>query len=73
MYIEEYNHKRIQVSCPDCKNNPCIVDNHREETYCPVCGLILQDNTLPSITSIIEEVNKDDMKIREVLWRRRLH
>lgn len=73
MQIQEYNHKRIQVSCPDCKQNPCIIDSHRQETYCPQCGLILQDNTLPSIMAIIEKENEEDKKIREVLWRRRLH
>ena len=58
-----YNHNDytyIQQECQECKNTPLIRDNVRQETYCPVCGLIvdnLSDSTREDNDSIKAQKN----------------
>ena len=57
---KEYNHKHIQVTCPECKSDEVLVDPFQEETYCTRCGLVLKDNTIFKITHVIQaEENKN--------------
>ena len=58
-----YNHNNyttITAECPECKNPLQIRDNIREETYCPHCGIITETNTIPSITTIIANSQREN-------------
>ena len=59
------NYTTIQTVCPDCENNHILKDNIRQETYCTHCGLILEDQTIPSITSLIKISQKKEEEWEE--------
>lgn len=68
-----YNHNdytTIETACPECKTKPIIRDNSKLETYCPKCGLIIMDTTLPSITDEIRR-NKENIRLKKMqkLWK----
>lgn len=48
--------------CPLCesKRNKFKKDYFRNEVYCGVCGCVLIDNALPSISRIILSLDHDD-------------
>ena len=52
------NYTTIETVCPECKTQPVIRDNIRQETYCNKCGLVIEDQTIPSITTIISQREK---------------
>ena len=57
-----YNSQHTRTPCPECKNTKyTIKDSFHDEIWCTRCGLIIQDNTLPSITRIIEETEKEEV------------
>ena len=64
------NYTTIRTACPECKTQPVIRDNVRLETYCPQCGLILQDQTIPSIIDEIRQ-NKENIRLKRMqeIWR----
>ena len=51
----EYNYRHVQTNCPECKSDNIIVDPFHQETYCTQCGLILQDNTIFKITTVLQK------------------
>ena len=62
-----YNHKKADQYCKECKTTEhTYIDNIHEETYCRKCGLIIQDNTLPSITKEIEQTNLEYKTLRYI-------
>ena len=63
------NYTTIRTACPYCKKTPCIRDNIRQETYCPKCGLVIQDTTIPSITFEIKQDTKNETHMRGI-WRK---
>ena len=64
------NYTTIETAFPYCKNTPCIRDNVREETYCPTCGLVILDTTIPSIMKEIrtQKQNYTETKLKEI-WK----
>ena len=64
------NYTYINTVCPECKHNIILRDNVREETYCTKCGLIIMDNTIPSITTEIRR-NKENIRLKKMqkLWK----
>ena len=69
--MQHNDYTTIETVCPECKTTPVIRDNVRLETYCPRCGLIIMDTTIPSITTEImnEERNRTEKRLRKI-WRR---
>ena len=65
------NYTHIKTNCPECKTNQIYYDSRHDETFCNNCGLILQDNTLTLITSVIGEEKKKEMSLRK-LWHKRI-
>jgi transcription initiation factor TFIIIB Brf1 subunit/transcription initiation factor TFIIB len=70
--MKHHDYTYIKTVCPECKNDKILRDNHRQETYCTLCGIILQENTLIRITDTIKEANKKETEVR-TLWRKRIH
>ena len=66
---QEYNHKHINVICPECKSDKILADPFREETYCTRCGLILQDNRIFGVTREIRHIEYKVAFIRN-LWKK---
>lgn len=71
MKTRETNYRKVNTTCPYCKGNEILKDEHRQETYCTRCGYIIQDNTLLLITTAIAEDLKEIKLIRN-LWKRKL-
>ena len=67
--MSEYNHKHIQLICPECKGDNILIDDFHQETYCTKCGLVLQDNSLFKVTMAIEEIEYKVTFIRN-LWKK---
>ena len=65
----EYNHKHINVICPECKSDKILADPFHEETYCTGCGLILQDNTIFQVTQIIKAEEEKNRQLQNI-WRK---
>ena len=63
------NYTTINTTCPYCKTQPVTRDNIRQETYCPTCGLVIMDTTIPSITYEINNDNKNETHMRGI-WRK---
>lgn len=51
--MTHHDYKKVNTVCPKCKSHEVWRDNHREETYCNHCGLIIQDNSLFKITEVL--------------------
>ena len=66
---QEYNHKHIQIICPECKGDNILVDDFHQETYCTRCGLILQDNSIFRVTREIRQIEYKVAFIRN-LWKK---
>ena len=64
------NYTTIRLACPECKTQPVIRDNVRLETYCPKCGLVIMDTTIPSISHEIrtQKQNYTETKFKEI-WK----
>ena len=64
-----HNYTKVDTVCPECHSSHIWKDNHRQETYCNHCGLILTDT---QIFSIISEIQKEYDKNRRLndFWRR---
>ena len=70
-YEETMNYKIIRTHCPECKSNKILYDNFHDETFCNHCGLILKDNTLTLITTIIQEDKEKEKGIRRLHYKKR--
>lgn len=67
------NYRQIQTTCPECKSNHIYYDSRHDETFCNTCGLIIQDNTLTLITSVIKEETHREQRLRKLLWHKYIH
>lgn len=50
--MTHHDYTYIDTTCPECESTTILRDNHREETYCTICGLVIQDNTSTPITQV---------------------
>ena len=67
--MKEYNFKHTTIVCPECKNTNILIDDYHQETYCTQCGLIINDNTIFQITSILEQEEEKNRQVNR-LWRK---
>ena len=62
-----YRQQHTETYCENCKTNKhTLRDNFHAEIWCSKCGLVLQDSTLPSLTKIIEETEKEERYLRYI-------
>ena len=62
-----YNQQHTRTPCPECKTSDYTVkDSFHDEIWCRKCGLIIQDSTLPSLTAIIAETEKEERYLRYI-------
>ena len=66
------NDRQINTNCPECKSTHIYHDSRHDETFCNNCGLIIQDNTLTLITSVIAEETIKEQRLRKLLWHRHI-
>jgi transcription initiation factor TFIIIB Brf1 subunit/transcription initiation factor TFIIB len=64
------NYTTIETACPYCKTQPITRDNIRQETYCPKCGLVILDTTIPNIMKEIrtQKQNYTETRFKEI-WK----
>ena len=56
-----------QIKCIDCGNNKLIKDTEKKEVYCSKCGLVLLDNSIPTLKELkyISEHSEDESKYKK--------
>ena len=64
-----------QIKCIECGNTKLIKDCEKKEIYCSKCGLVLLDNTIPTLSQqkyIIEHSEQEtkNKKTRRIQHRR---
>ena len=62
-------YKHVQTTCPECKHDIILHDEHRQETFCEKCGLIIHDNTIFKITTVIEREENRNKWLND-FWRK---
>jgi len=70
-----------QIKCIECGNTDLIKDKDKKEVYCSKCGLVLLDNSIPTIKHLQylvehseqESKNKRTKKIQHIRWERFLY
>ena len=67
VYGKMYNQQHTRTPCPECKTHEhTLKDTFHGEIWCSKCGLIIQDSTLPSLTQIIEEGEREERYLRYI-------
>ena len=63
--------KHAEIPCPRCKTNQhTFLDEHHTEIYCDKCGLVIQDNSINTVTDNIRLQEYQEKKIYKLHHRR---
>lgn len=72
--VSAMNLLRSNLQCVECNCTKLIKDNVRQEIYCSKCGLVLVDNTLPTLnqrenfTGNDNQSKKDCFKLKRLFY-----
>ena len=66
---QHHNYIKVDTVCPECHSDKIWRDNQREETYCNECGLILNDNTIFNILTILTEEQTKNQRVNQ-FWKK---
>ena len=62
-----YNYKHLDTTCPECQHTEILEDTSKGETFCTYCGLVIQDQTIPSLCQLIREAYTSE-KLKRESW-----
>ena len=63
------NYTKVDTTCPQCHSSQIWHDNHRQETYCNNCGLILTDNSIFNILDVLSQEQAKNIRVNK-FWRK---
>ena len=68
--MQHNNYTQVDTVCPECHSPHILRDNQREETYCTNCGLILNDNSIFNILTVLLQEQNKNIRLNQ-FWKRR--